>query len=166
MNMIRNRASAAAGVSLAVVLGFIIGNGQKLIELATAFWMWLLLVSEKMPASWASYLGAWGVGLSVMFTLRRWIPDPGQGNPYNSVRAAVIEFAAAAAAFLTVALQVGDLRRDLTQLAFGLIAALTIPLSYRIMGAVGELIRDGIRSSVGEVHDSGGASPNPEGGDP
>lgn len=163
---VKKRAGTVASVSVFVLITFLAANGEKFFAVATAGWQWMLLVWEKMPASWVSYLAAWGVGLAVMFALRRWIPDPGQGRKGNSLRAAAIEFAAAAACFIVVAAQVPDIKKGLISLSFALICALTIPLSYRVMAAIGELIRDSMRSSTSGVYDAVATPTNPEGGDP
>lgn len=159
--VVKNRASTIAGVSLFALVGFIAANGEKFFAVATAGWNWVLVVWDKMPASWVSYLAAWGLGLAVMFALRRWVPDPGQGNKHNNLRVAAIELAASAATFTVVALQVPDIRGGLIPLIFGLICALTTPLSYRIVAAVGELIRDSMRRGRADlpatpVHNEGG----------
>lgn len=163
---VKKRAGTVAGVSVFALLIFIGANGEKFFAVATAGWQWVLLVWEKMPASWASYLAAWGVGLAVMYALRRWIPDPGQGNKANSLRAAAIEFASAAACFIVVAIQVPNAKQGLIPLAFALICALTISLSYRVMASIGELIRESMRSTLGGEYDSGAVPTKPEGGDP
>lgn len=163
---VKKRAGTVAGVSVFALILFIAANGEKFFAVATAGWQWVLLVWEKMPASWASYLAAWGVGLAVMYALRRWIPDPGQGNRSNSLRGAAIEFASAVSCFIVVAVQVPNAKQGLIPLAFALICGLTIPLSYRIMAAAGELVRESMRSTLGGEYDSGANPTNTEGGDP
>jgi hypothetical protein len=137
---VRKGAMTGSTIALVALGSWVVANGEKLAAVAQALWLWLVLVWEKMPASWASYLAAWALGLAVMYALRRWIPDPGQGNRYNNWRAAVVEGTSGVASFLVVALQVDDLSESMVQLAFGLTCALTVPLSYRLIGAAVELV--------------------------
>lgn len=129
-----------AGVSLLVIGTWVVANGEKLGAVATVFWKWLLMVFAEMPASWASLLAGWGCGLAVMYALRRWIPDPGMGRRWNNTRMALIELTSGAAAFMVVAMQVPSVEKAFLPLVFALIVALTVSASYRIIGAIAELV--------------------------
>ena len=144
-----------AGVSLLIIGGWIAANGTKFFDAARAGWGWLMLVAEQMPASWASLLLGGLVGVSVMYALRRWIPDPGAGSPWNNTRMALIELVSPAATFFTVVAQIdrADGINDFYLIAAALALALTTSLLYRIIGAAGELIKRRFKPTRGQDHD-------------
>lgn len=156
------------GVSLFAIGTWVAANGTKFFEAAQSGWGWLMLVASQMPASWASLLLGALVGISVMYAMRRWIPDPGHASQWNNTRMALIEAVSAAASFFTVVAQIdrADGVNDFYLMASALVVALTTSLLYRIIGAIGEVVKRRFKPTRGYDDEEGMQYPRAQGQDP
>lgn len=128
-------AKGAVGISAGAVIVLIATNGEKFFSSLQAGWVFILNITSQMPLGLASFLLAWALGLSIMASLRRWIPEP-KRQDYMHLRMGFIELASSVAAFFAVWMQ----DKTLLGLMLGIVAGLSVSILYRALAAAGSTV--------------------------
>lgn len=119
-------ASVISLSSLGVAAGWIAANGERFIASMSSGWNLIVDVAARAPLGLSTVFLAWGLGVLLTYSLRRWWPEP-EGRAAMHWRMGVIEFVAAACTFAVCWLQI----RSGLGLLLGAIAGLSVSLIFR-----------------------------------
>lgn len=123
-------ASSLAGVSLTAVVVMIASNGEKFSAALAALWQFLIMVTTKTPAGLASFLLAWALGLLVMYSLRKWLPQGKESAMHIPIVG--IEAAGSLAGLVAFWSQTPTL----LGLLVAMVTGLSVPLMYRVIAGI------------------------------
>lgn len=128
--------TTAGTISVSAVVLLLATNGEELFTALKAGWEFVSLVTKEMPFALGSVLLGWAIGVGLLAYLRHAFPAPSAGAKMH-LRLALVEPFAMFMAWAVVFVQAKNLTGGLV----GLLAALLVPWTYRILAALGSALK-------------------------